>query len=398
MFRTYKSELIDKQLIITDENELKERKNVANWLEAHTKWDICKYDSTWKKPNTVSEVFYLIKDSIEIKLPQHQRASTWREFLNKVTDIKSGRPITKLEEIAISYMKKTGYNSPKMTYTPESPTPQVVTKYVEIMGSTDNKLECGKAFDGSSKLTQFIYFGSRDETNKNMGIVKTIFSDVRDQEFEQEWYTLNDKAKLYCIKNEFHIPFSEMAVWEKREVVYPAKKNFVSYVHSIESNKSRDKIEKYIQIAVNQLDEYFELDEIDRKLTITNKFVDYMKKFMDTNDDKMAIEELKKNTSVLGKRTNDTSSEDDAAVKKRRSTIPKTPDTLDYSNDMEVLDSNRQKWNQQKSKGYRILQETNDGFAPYGYNEDFSERIAPHGFVDNDPSKRVRLKGSRWNK
>lgn len=409
MFRTYKSELIDKKIILTDDNEIKERKNVANWLEAHSKWDIRKYDPSWKKANTVIEVFYLIKDSIESKLPNHQRASTWNEFITKVTDINCSRPITKLEDIAITYMKKNTSISPRIM--PETPTQH--SKYVEIIGNTDKILDCCNLFDVSNKLTQFIYFGSKDESNRNMGIVKTIFSEFRDQEFEQEWYKRNNNAKLFFIKNELKIPFSDIAVWEKREHVFPVKRNFISFVNAMEPNKPKDKIEKYIHIAVNQLDEYFELDEIDRKLTITHKFVDLMKQFMDTSDDKVAIEKLKKvaksTSSVLGKRTLKDANNDNHddvghdVSKKRKSTVRKdiicnTPDTLDYSNDIQALENNRHKWNENKTKGYKILQQSNGGFAPYGYNEDFSERIAPYGFVDNDQSKRVRIKGSMWNK
>jgi len=395
MFRTYKSELIDRQITVNDDNEIKERKNVANWLVDHASCDIRKYLLTWKTPNTVKEVFDKIKEIIEIKLPPHQRVSTWEEFIDKITDIKLGRPITKLEDVAISYMKKRS-------------TSRELENCVEIIGNTDDKYS--ESFDTASKMTQFIYFGSNDETNTEIGIVKTIFSNDRDQKFEQEWYQRNEKARLFCIKNEFKVPFADMKVWESRDHVYPKKRKFIDYVNSIEIDKSTEKIKKYIEIAVKQMDEYFELDDDDKKMTITHKYIHYMKKFMDTTDEKIAIHELKKEIKItpssVGKRKySDTDSDNDTEkeYKKRNISIRKNsnitdPKMLDYTKDMESLENNRNKWNHKKTKGYKILQETNNNFAPYGYNEDFSERIAPHGFVDNDSNNRARIKGSMWNK
>ena len=388
MNRTYKSLLFDKQIPLLDENEIKERNSVANWLQSNRHLNINKYDNNWGQNISIGDAFHIIKNSVENQLPEQQRADTWDIFIHKIRDINIGRPITKLEDIAIKNIdnNKIQNLSNNNNYS---------TTVFEVLGNTEKNIDLN-LLTTSSKLTQFVYIGSKDETNNQMGIVKTIYNNVRDQEFENKWYMTNDKAKLYCIKNEFNIPISSVDVWTKQSKdILPDKKCFSKFVYGYDTNKSIDKITKYIDIAVNQLDDYLQLDEDDKKFTITRKYIDYMKLYLDVDDDDKAIKEL----LLLGKKRkrsmmtyddyisyNDNDDIDDDLI-----LTYKSPEKLDYSMDTDLLEHNRDLWNKQQLFGYKKLCETNNMFAPFGYNEDLTERIAPYGFLKDDPDNRARL-------
>lgn len=367
MNRTYKT-------LLFDENEIKGRNAVADWLQSNRYININKYDNNWGQNISIQDAFYILRNSVENKLPEQQRADTWETFIDKIRDIKIGRPVTKLEDIAINHMNNNNVYSSTM---------------FEILGNTEKRI-C----ETSSTLTQFVYIGAKDETNCEMGVVKTVYGKTRDQEFENRWYISNDKAKLYCIKNEFSIPVSSVSVWTKdNKDILPESKSFSRFVSGHESNKPIEKIEKYIEIAINQVDDYLQLDQDDRKTTITQKYLDYMKLYLNTDNDDQAMKEMlslgKKRKSIKRSRTD--YEEDDNDINESNKMLP---ENLDYSMDKEMLEINRDLWNKKKLFGYKRLYETNNMYAPYGYNEDLTERIAPYGFLKDDPDNRARLKNN----
>ena len=411
MYRTYQNELIDKHLVVSRDNEIAERNTVADWLEQHANWDIRKYYNNISSNVTVKEAFNMFKNTVEPNLPEEQRASNWNEFINNIRNIDKKRPITTLENIAITYMNRRTNNGlrsppsssnnnrsnvPSMPGTPNSLHTSKVS-FIQIEGNTERRIE-PNSFMTSTKLTQFIYIGSKDETNSELGIVKTLYSNVRDQEFENKWYSSNCNAKLFCIKHECYVPVSKIEIWDTRDDIYPEKQSFTKFVSSVEPDKSIEKIEKYISIAISQLDDYLELDETDREGSITHTYIKYMKSFIGNEDDSNAIEELKKLSkkrkfSDVDYDTTSSSSTKRTAVLNRISYRDyDEPSNLDYCNDEELIEENRKLWKNKEKSGYYVLNETNNDWAPFGYTEDMKTRIAPYGFIKDDPNNRVRKK------
>lgn len=428
MYRTYQSELFDKEIPLTKENEFIERKHVANWLVQHANWNINKYDTSISMTITFKEAFEHFKNRIETSLPELQRADNWDDYIDIIRNVDKKRPITKLENIAIQYMKKTKQIPPSPPLRPTIQTNMIIPSsetrtntptsanrtnpsnisFVEIEGNSDKYLYTN-AFTSSTKLTQFIYIGSKDEKNDDIGIVKTLYSNVRDQEFENTWYETNKKAKLFCIKHECYVPVSKIAIWDTKKDILPEKQSFLKFVSSLEPEKPIDKIEKYIKIAVNQLEDYLELDEDDKEGTLTQKYINYMKKYINSDNEDEAIKEMKKlseveqpppskkrkvedNKSTPTPTTLVTSTSSRRAIMGFKSLDYEDPSTLDYTQDEDDLEQNRFNWKNNLTKGYLVLNETNNDYAPFGYNDDLTERIAPFGFIKNDPTNRARKK------
>ena len=361
-FRSYDDELTNKKLSLSRSNVVTIRNKVANWLHFNRNTSINKFDIHLNTDVHMSfgEAFLHFKDTIEPKLQKQQQATNWYEFINIIRDYDRNRPITFLEEIAIKHMYKANINT---------------TEYTEIVGDI-SKLN-------TVVFSQFIYFGSNNDTGTS--IVNVKFGNNRDKDFEQQWIEKNKDAKLYCVKNQITAPIDNVNNCDysslKVNKLYPNERNFYHFVQTLESDKSLEKIKLYTSIAIKQYDDYNEMDDDIRKSTITYKYIDYMKKFKQIKDDDIAIKELQ----LL-------------ETKKRK----REPDNIEPKNkiqyseeDISSLEINRKLFEKKYTNGYKMLKNTNKGLAPYGYDYNMIDRIAPHGYLNNDINDKVKLRPGR---
>lgn len=336
--------------------------------------------------------------SIELKLPEEFRALDWQDLLEKIQNTE--RPATLVETIAFdkldleSIFKKTDITDEVETDQNVSSTIKIINKesYNYIPTTTEHT------------KTIMIYTGSTDETNKTFTVVRTVYDNVRDKEFEDKWISSNPRADLYISQVEVPLPQKVEIDDDHNDSLckFPSPFSFEKFLIEKEDIAPSD-IDSLYSIAMTEISVYRAFIrlakpnyiECSRKYTIY-KYISYIKEIYGIDDDEEAISMFSKFVSLRKRESSvDIQDLDDTRSKRSKTTHIYHFDAIQEiytESDLELQDQNRDKLNSGSKKGYKLLANSNCDHAPFGYDED-GNPIAPFDFK-NDGT--VRKKASPY--
>lgn len=392
-YKSYKDLLEDKSIESSQENILKTRKSISDFLSKN-KFEPCNYETV--ENLNYFEIYTKNIANIELKLPEEFRALEWNQMLNKIKNTE--RPITLIETVVLQHLDlKSMFKQDSNTY---------ANNTIKIINSDSyNFLPTTK----DNTRTVLIYTGSTDETNKTFNIVKTVYENVRDKEFEEKWMATNPRADLYVSSTQINLPKPvEISKNDNNSLCkYPSSFSFEQFLIEKEEMDETELNYMYNNV-IREVEIYRTLVRLAKptfiersKATTLYKYMTYIKDIYNIDDDEEAISLVLKFVKSK-KRSSSVDLEElnDSETKRLRTAY--TPATHVYhfeamqeiysESDLELQSQNRDKLNSGSKKGYKLLANTNCDTAPFGYDED-GNQIAPFDFKQNGT---VRKKASPY--